>query len=255
MSRRKSDEVPETEPESKVVVKKLLNDIIGDVVKEREESDKWERLVSTSKLVNDARAASVVDNGPCSDADEEDSDGCFDDRRRLPYDFCTKLAAEYDYSSTTTTSDDDSVVAAAATTQNKIGPIGQNKKSRSTSSSSSAFSRAAYVNRRRKRKRPPMTLEVALAKRRVAVEMLSLKGKGENALPSSASADEIGERQLASPLDLEPSGFVVDEFSPLPEVGNDDDGDGDGDGGDEVMGRGKRLRRANSRYSDDATSV
>ena len=240
MSRRKSDEVPETRPESKAVVAELLDDIIGEVVKEKEESENWERLVSTSKL---------VDNGddPSSDPDE-DSDGCFDERRHLPYDFCTKLGTEYDYSSTTTTSDDDSVAAAAVPPR---APH-QSKKSRASSSSSSsgAFSRAAYVNRRRKRKRPQMTLEVALAKRRVAVEMLSLKkgrATAENNPPSSA--DEIGERQLASPLDLEPSGFVEDEFSPLPEVGKD------GGASEEVLGRGKRLRRANSRYSDDATSV
>ena len=39
LSRRKSDEVPDTEPESKVVVEKLLDDIIGDVVREKEESE------------------------------------------------------------------------------------------------------------------------------------------------------------------------------------------------------------------------
>ena len=250
LSRRKSDEA--LEPESKVVVESLLDDIIGDVVKEKEESENWERLVSTSKLVGDSRAQQVDNgNGPCSDPDE-DSDGCFDDRRRLPYDFCTKMAADDDdYSSaTTTTSDDDSVAAAAAASNGRATLSNKKGRSSSTSSSSGAFSRAAYVNRRRKRKRPPMTLEVALAKRRVAVEMLSLKGRAttvENSLPSSA--DEIGERQLASPLDLEPSGFVEDEFSPLPEV----DHDSAACGGEEVCGRGKRLRRANSRYSDDAT--
>ena len=254
MSRRKSDEVPEEpEPESSAVVKGLLEDIIGEVVKEREESENWERLMSTStRQLNDADARS---RSPLySEADETDSDGCFDDRRRLPYDFCTRVATDYDYSSATTTSDDESAAAPSAVTGAK-----QIKKSRG---SSGAFSRAAYVNRRRKRKRPPMTLEVALAKRRVAVEMLGLNGKREaeklvavgeenDPPPSSEAADDIGERQLA----LAPLGFVEDEFSPLAEGNIKVEVKEEVEEEEEVLGRGKRLRRANSRYSDDATPV
>merc|ERR1719499_1617968 len=116
LSQRRSDEVPEqeSEPESRAVVKGLLEDVIGEVVKEREESEKWERLMSNSKQINDD-ALTLYSEA----ADETDSDGCFDDRRRLPYDFCTRVAADYDYSSATTTSDDESAAAPSSAKQVK----------------------------------------------------------------------------------------------------------------------------------------
>merc|ERR1719499_3029894 len=71
--------------------------------------------MSNSKQINDD-ALTLYSEA----ADETDSDGCFDDRRRLPYDFCTsRVAADYDYSSATTTSDDESAAAPSSAKQVK----------------------------------------------------------------------------------------------------------------------------------------
>ena len=103
----------ESEPESRAVVMGLLEDVIGEVVREREESENWERLMSNSKQINDD-ALTLYSEA----AEETDSDGCFDDRRRLPYDFCTsRVAADYDYSSATTTSDDEAAGAPSSAKQ------------------------------------------------------------------------------------------------------------------------------------------
>ena len=271
MGRGKSDQAPENESDSKLVVETLLDDVIRDVVKEKEESEKWERLVSTSRLLNGRGSPHDHRNvTPMSPQDSEDSDGCFDDRRRLPYDFCTAGSplVDYDYSSATTTSDDDSAAASAADLVaprvTTMSPQGHPKKGRASSSSSSgAFSRASYVNRRRKRKRPP-TLEMTLAKRRVAVEMLKVSPaatavtSSDQASKDAASCDqvtpkvEIEEQQLALPLDHGASGFVVDEFLPLVKE-EPPPSDTASSCGDSALGRGKRVRRANSRYSDDTT--